>query len=331
MRRAPCSGRSWPGSAGRGSDTLPGLAAFLELHIEQGTELEAAGVPVGVVTHALAQRWYEGDGGGCRHPCRLAHGGAAGCAGGRTAGDGGGGPHRPRPRRHGHHRAAAESSRAAATSRPSASGSAWTRATPTKAALDSMGAALRAGAAGLGEVRDFWHSPGLRFDPTLVAHLREAAAARGLPWREMPTVIGHDAVHLARQVPTAMVFVPCHGGVSHNPAEASRRNGPRPGCWCWRGRCWRQPGRVSAAVLKRLGQKPLSAARTALIAPLHANRAGRPSPALSRLARCPICPHEGRRGEAGTCCAYPLVRGPGQLTLCPCSRACSCAALPVSG
>ena len=36
----------------------------------------------------------------------------------------------------------------------------------------------------------------------------------------MPTVIGHDAVHLARRVPTAMVFVPCHGGVSHNAAES---------------------------------------------------------------------------------------------------------------
>ena len=49
---------------------------------------------------------------------------------------------------------------------------------------------------------------------------KDAAIARGLAWQEMPTVIGHDAVHVARQVPTAMLFVPCHGGVSHNEAES---------------------------------------------------------------------------------------------------------------
>jgi N-carbamoyl-L-amino-acid hydrolase len=36
----------------------------------------------------------------------------------------------------------------------------------------------------------------------------------------MPTVIGHDAVYMARTVPSALLFVPCIGGVSHNEAEA---------------------------------------------------------------------------------------------------------------
>ncbi len=30
---------------------------------------------------------------------------------------------------------------------------------------------------------------------------------------------GHDAVYLARVVPTAMIFVPCKDGISHNEAE----------------------------------------------------------------------------------------------------------------
>ena len=30
---------------------------------------------------------------------------------------------------------------------------------------------------------------------------------------------GHDAIHLARYCPTAMVFIPCVGGLSHNEAE----------------------------------------------------------------------------------------------------------------
>jgi N-carbamoyl-L-amino-acid hydrolase len=36
----------------------------------------------------------------------------------------------------------------------------------------------------------------------------------------MPTAIGHDAVYVARKVPAAMLFVPCHGGISHNEAES---------------------------------------------------------------------------------------------------------------
>jgi len=30
---------------------------------------------------------------------------------------------------------------------------------------------------------------------------------------------GHDAVYLARVAPTAMIFVPCKGGLSHNELE----------------------------------------------------------------------------------------------------------------
>ena len=30
---------------------------------------------------------------------------------------------------------------------------------------------------------------------------------------------GHDAAYVSRVAPTAMIFVPCHNGVSHNEAE----------------------------------------------------------------------------------------------------------------
>ena len=30
---------------------------------------------------------------------------------------------------------------------------------------------------------------------------------------------GHDAMHMAKIAPTTMVFIPCKGGISHNPAE----------------------------------------------------------------------------------------------------------------
>ena len=31
--------------------------------------------------------------------------------------------------------------------------------------------------------------------------------------------IGHDSVHTSKRCPTAMIFVPCRDGVSHNPRE----------------------------------------------------------------------------------------------------------------
>jgi len=57
------------------------------------------------------------------------------------------------------------------------------------------------------------------FNKTLVGWVREAAVATGLPWREMYTGAGHDAVNIAQEIPTAMIFVPCKDGISHNPAE----------------------------------------------------------------------------------------------------------------
>ena len=30
---------------------------------------------------------------------------------------------------------------------------------------------------------------------------------------------GHDAVHMNRVAPTAMIFIPCTDGISHNEAE----------------------------------------------------------------------------------------------------------------
>ena len=69
-------------------------------------------------------------------------------------------------------------------------------------------------------VTKFWHSPNTPFDAALIQRARDGATARGLKWRDIPTGIGHDAVYMARGVPTVMVFCPCHGGLSHNEAES---------------------------------------------------------------------------------------------------------------
>ncbi|MEM8662685.1 MAG: Zn-dependent hydrolase [Pseudomonadota bacterium] len=57
------------------------------------------------------------------------------------------------------------------------------------------------------------------FDATCVAHLEAAATRLGLAHRTLTSGALHDASHLAAIVPSAMVFVPCRDGISHNVAE----------------------------------------------------------------------------------------------------------------
>jgi N-carbamoyl-L-amino-acid hydrolase len=64
-----------------------------------------------------------------------------------------------------------------------------------------------------------WDQPPVAFDAACVAAVRGAAAACGLSVRDMVSGAGHDAAYVARVAPTAMIFVPCRGGVSHNEAE----------------------------------------------------------------------------------------------------------------
>lgn len=58
-----------------------------------------------------------------------------------------------------------------------------------------------------------------RFDPGLGALLREVAAARQFPVCDMVAAAGHDSVMIAGLCPSAMLFVPSRGGITHHPAE----------------------------------------------------------------------------------------------------------------
>jgi len=93
--------------------------------------------------------------------------------------------------------------------------------------LEALAIAMRAAAAEIEARRgvkialaQFWLSPATPFDAALVGRLTTASKARGIPHRTMPTAIGHDAVYVARRLPTVMLFCPCHGGLSHNEAES---------------------------------------------------------------------------------------------------------------
>ncbi|WP_339614377.1 allantoate amidohydrolase [uncultured Parvibaculum sp.] len=57
-------------------------------------------------------------------------------------------------------------------------------------------------------------------DPALSGLLEEALGEMGLPPFRLASGAGHDAAALAAIAPMAMLFIRCAGGISHNPAEA---------------------------------------------------------------------------------------------------------------
>lgn len=59
----------------------------------------------------------------------------------------------------------------------------------------------------------------VNFDAALADRIAHHAEALGLSHRRMTSGAGHDAQMLARICPSAMIFVPSVGGISHNPAE----------------------------------------------------------------------------------------------------------------
>jgi ureidoglycolate amidohydrolase len=55
--------------------------------------------------------------------------------------------------------------------------------------------------------------------PDVVAVVARACGARGLSHQLMISRAYHDSLFMARLAPTAMLFIPCRGGISHRPDE----------------------------------------------------------------------------------------------------------------
>ena len=227
------------GFAGEAPVGSRAVAAYFEAHIEQGPILEAADLPVGVVTGAQGQRWYEITVTG-----QEAHAGPT-----------------PMPRRRdalvgaarmidavnriGH----AHAPYACATvgfvqvrpnSRNTIPGRVFFTVDfrhPEDAVLTEMDRELRAACAEAAasqaleaEVKEFWYFPPTPFDARLVAAVRDSATAQGYPHQDIISGAGHDAVYMARVAPTAMIFVPCVGGISHNEIEDAKPDDLTAGC-----------------------------------------------------------------------------------------------------
>jgi N-carbamoyl-L-amino-acid hydrolase len=61
----------------------------------------------------------------------------------------------------------------------------------------------------------------LHFPETLRARIRAIAQRLDIPHRDLPSAAGHDARYLHAVAPSAMLFVPCHLGITHNEAESA--------------------------------------------------------------------------------------------------------------
>ncbi|QCI67353.1 M20 family metallo-hydrolase [Phreatobacter stygius] len=68
-------------------------------------------------------------------------------------------------------------------------------------------------------LKQIQHSPSLTFAPAIRDAIGKAAGALDIPAMDVYSAAGHDARQLHYVCPAGMIFVPCRGGISHNPAE----------------------------------------------------------------------------------------------------------------
>jgi beta-ureidopropionase / N-carbamoyl-L-amino-acid hydrolase len=108
---------------------------------------------------------------------------------------------------------------------------------PRDEALLAMKAALEGAVAEIcgalrltAECKEIWWSPAIEFDRDCVAAVRAAAADGGYPHRDIVSGAGHDAAYINRVAPTAMIFVPCENGISHNEVESATPADLAAGC-----------------------------------------------------------------------------------------------------
>ena len=79
-------------------------------------------------------------------------------------------------------------------------------------------------------IETIYEKDSVRLAPELIEQIAAAADLEQLSATLMPSGAGHDAQSLAPFVPTGMIFIPCRNGVSHNPAEEITPAAAAEGC-----------------------------------------------------------------------------------------------------
>ncbi len=206
------------------------LAAYFELHIEQGPELHQSGVPIGIVTGITGRGMFEVEFQGISN-----HAGTT-----------------PMPSRRdalvSASRLVLEVQRIAADSevcRVATAGAIHAHPNAVNvipghvrvgvefrdiqiSALDAAEAELRRAADSIAsddqvsvEIHRQRHTEGVPITPEMQALVEEAARISGFASQRVPSGAGHDAQAIAAITDMAMVFVPSIDGISHAPEEYS--------------------------------------------------------------------------------------------------------------
>jgi N-carbamoyl-L-amino-acid hydrolase len=72
------------------------------------------------------------------------------------------------------------------------------------------------------DVKEVAHYPPCPFDAGCVGVVQRMAEKLGYSHMNVTSGAGHDAIYVARVAPTAMIFIPCKDGISHNEIEDAR-------------------------------------------------------------------------------------------------------------
>jgi beta-ureidopropionase / N-carbamoyl-L-amino-acid hydrolase len=94
--------------------------------------------------------------------------------------------------------------------------------------LDAIPVCARRGNVAI-KVVDQWVFGDERFDPDCIGLIRAAAERLGVPTLDIASQAGHDAYHLAKVAPMAMIFTPCAEGITHNNNERAELAYTAPG------------------------------------------------------------------------------------------------------
>ena len=203
------------------------IHAYFELHIEQGPVLEAAGLPVGIVTGAQGVRWLDitltgAAGHAGTTPMDRRRDALAGAAAAVEAVAALGRDHMPGVATVGQLRVE-PGSRNVIPGRVALS---VDLRHPDAAELGAMAERLKATITEMAakadldaEIEDVLYFAPTLFDRSCVDAVRQAVETTGYGHRDLVSGGGHDACNIARIAPSAMVFCPCVDGISHAEAE----------------------------------------------------------------------------------------------------------------
>jgi N-carbamoyl-L-amino-acid hydrolase len=215
------------------------LDAYFELHIEQGPELDRLGIPVGVVTHGYTAHGFIVDvDGETAHtgpwPMDKRRNALVGAAMLAVAVNDIGWKY---------HASGGKGTAARIVAWPNKPGILSDYAQFTgdvrhddPATADAMRAEFMAALADCArrsncgmKIFDEWHWGADIFDRDMVSLVRDTARRLGHASLDIPSQAGHDAYHIARVAPTAMIFTPCREGITHNNHEHADLSTTMPG------------------------------------------------------------------------------------------------------